>query len=453
MKRILSIVGLLALAACSPKLYPPTITVPDAYVHADRFSTDTARLIPSWWELFGDTTLNNLVVRALNNNRDLAVAASRVEQARANFKVVRSQYLPQVGLSVTAGADYTPQTKIVQSYAVEPTLSWEVSLFGALRNTKRSALNQVAATEWAYVGVQLSLAAEVASTYFALLEYELDLRLARRTYRLRRESAALIDSMFRYGMANGVALSQAQSLVYTAASDIPLYERAVEQTQLSLNTLLGETPRYVDNTGIGTNLLRDSIPAEIPVGLPSELLERRPDILEARYNLHKAAADAGVARSARFPSITLTARGGIAAATIEGLTAANPWAWQAAGSLVEPIFAFGKLKRAEQVAIEQYNQSALSYEQTVLTAFADVETALVAITTYRDQVNRYSQLVEANERIATMTQALYDSGFSNYLDVIDAQRELYASQMQLINLSAQQYINYVNLCKALGGGW
>ena len=445
--------AVLTLAACTPKFYPPQIATPESYVYGAGFSSDTTGVGERWWELFGDTTLDALVEQALANNRDVAVAAARVQQARANLKTVRAQYLPQIGAEATAEGEYTPETEIVQSYAVEPTLSWELSLFGALRNAKRAAKAEIAASEWALAGVRLSLAAEVATTYFTLLEYERDLSIARQTLRLRRESAALIDSMFRYGMSDGVALEQARSLVYTAEADIPQYERAVKQTRLSLDILLGETPQAADSTGAGLRLLVDRHPADIPVGLPSELLKRRPDIMEARYDMLQAAAEAGVARGARFPSIALTAKGGIASNSIKGLTAANPWAWDALGSLTQPLFAFGKLRRSELAAMERYTQAAKTYEQTVLTAFADVEKALVAIATYRGQAERYCELVVSNDRIATMTQALYRSGLSDYLDVIDAQRSLYQSQMGLVNLVAQQYINYVNLCKALGGGW
>lgn len=454
MKNLPSLLLLAALlAACTPRLYPPEVPVPERYIHAAGRTADTAEIASCWWRMFGDTTLNRLVERALENNRDLAAAVSRVEEARAELGVVEAQFLPQVGVGVSAGGDYAADTKIVQSYAIEPTLSWEVPLFGSLRNARRAALAQIAAQRWACAGVRLSLAAQVATTYFTLLEYERDLAIARRSYELRRESAALIDSMYRYGMSDGVALAQARSLVYTAESDIPLYERAVEQTRLSLGTLLGEAPAPAGTPGSGERLLRDTPPAAVPVGLPSELLERRPDIVEARYRVSQAAANVGAARSARFPSITLTARGGVAAASLRGLTSANPWVWEAAGSLVEPLFAFGKLRRSERVAEERYNQAARSYEQTVLTALQEVEQALVAIDTYRRQAARYAELVAANERIATMTEARFRSGFSAYLDVIDAQRELYDSQMQYVNLLARQRVNYVNLVKALGGGW
>ena len=232
--------AVLTLAACTPKFYPPQIATPESYVYGAGFSSDTTGVGERWWELFGDTTLDALVEQALANNRDVAVAASRVEEARQNLGVVRAQFLPQVGIGVTAEGEYTPQTKIVQTYAVEPSLSWEIALFGQLRNAKRAARAQIASSEWALRGVRLSLAAEVATTYFTLLEYERDLAIARRSCTLRRESAALIDSMFRYGMSDGVALEQARSLVYTAEADIPQYERAVKQTRLSLDILLGE---------------------------------------------------------------------------------------------------------------------------------------------------------------------------------------------------------------------
>lgn len=444
---------LFCTAACSPRLFAPQVATPEQYLFAAGFSQDTVSLDPAWWRLLGDTTLDSLVEHALTNNRDVAVAASRVEEARANLRIARAPFLPQVGLGVEAEGDYTPQTKIVQSYAVEPALQWEISLFGALRSANRAAKAEIAASEWALRGVRLSLAAEVVTTYFTLLEYERDLEIARRSFVLRQESAALIDSMFRYGMSDGVALEQARSLVYTAQADIPLYRRAVEQTRLSLGILLGETPRRTYPTGTGQRLLADFHPTNIPVGLPSELLQRRPDIMEARYTMLKAAASAGAARSARFPSIVLTAKGGVASDAVKGLTSANPWAWDAVGSLTQPIVAFGKLKSAERAAVERYNQSAKTYEQTVLTAFADVEKALVAVSTYRRQAERYKELVTSNGRIADMTRALYRSGLSDYLDVIDAERSLYQSQMQFVNLVAQQYINYAVLCKALGGGW
>ena len=251
----------------------------------------------------------------------------------------------------------------------------------------------------------------------------------------------------------GVALQQARSLVYTAAADIPTYRRAVAQMQLTLCTLLGENPQRPQDVGAGVRLMEDYRPVDVPVGLPSELLERRPDIMEAYYNMEAAAYKARYARSVRFPSIALTGAGGVAGNTLKEMTSGKPWVWSAVGQITQPLFAFGKLKRTEQAAVEVYKQQVYAYEQTVIEAFADVEKALVAITTYRDQTGRTGELLLSNDRVATMTRALYRSGLSDYLDVIDAERSLYQTQMELVNLVAQQYINYVTLCKALGGGW
>ena len=452
MKRVIPFL-LLFWTACGERLYVPNPPVPDDYLYARGFSQDSLPRDIRWWEVFCDTTLNRLEETALRNNRDLAAAASRVEAARLNLAVARAPYLPQFGAGITAEGDYLSDTKITQKYSVEPSVSWEISLFGTLRNADRAARAEILSTEWAYRGVLLSLTSEVATAYFTLLQYDRDLEIARRSYELRRQSAALIDSMFRYGMSNSVALEQARSLVYTAAADIPQYERAVEQTRLSLGILLGQNPRPADAALRGTNLTADYQPIEVPVGLPSDLLHRRPDIMEAFYDMRKAAAQVGVAHAVRFPSVSLTGSGGIFATSIKGLTSGNPWTWSAAGSITQPIFAFGKLKRQEQIAREQYIQSVYAYEQAIIQALADVEQALVSITTYRKQTERYAALVMANNDIAMKTKALYDSGMTAYLDVIDAERSLYESQMEFANLTAQQYINYVDLYKALGGGW
>lgn len=447
---LLSCVAL--FVGCVPKLYPPTVDVPETYHYGTPFRHDTLQIDTCWWRMFGDTTLNRLVERALRNNRDLWSTASRVEQAREQLRITRAEYLPSVGLEASAKGSYTRQTKIVQSYAVTPTLSWEVSLFGALRHTKRAARAEFAAALWNYRGVALALASEVATTYFTMLQYERDLLIATHTYALRRTSAALIDSLFTYGMSSGIDREQAYSQLYTAEADIPRYRSAIEQSRLALNLLLGEPPQRA-TYGVGGELLTDHLPEEIGIGLPSDLLRRRPDVMASYHTLQQAAAKAGIARAARFPSLLLTADGGIGASSIKGLIASNPAVWTAAGALTAPLLAFGSLKAEERVAVEAYNEAASNYEQTVLTAFSDVEQVLSTLAANRLETERYRELVASYTRIDEMAHALYRNGMVNYLDVIDAERTLYAARMELVNLVAQQYINYVTLCKALGGGW
>lgn len=453
MKRVLILFLAGLLMACSPRLAPPQITARAEYLYGEGFSSDTLSLQRDWWRLFGDTTLNRLVERALAHNRNLQVALSRIEETRHNLAVVRASFLPDVGVTLSAEGNYTKATKTTQQYAAEWNLSWELPLFESLKHTSDAARAEWGQAVWNYRGVELSLAAEVASIYFTLLQYERDLLIANRTYTLRRESASLIDSLFHYGMATGVEREQALSLVYSAEADIPRYRSAVEQTRLSLSVLTGDPPMPYADEGVGLELLTDDRPESLAIGVPSELLQVRPDIMQARFALDAAAAEAGLARSNRFPSIALTAKAGVGATTIKGLTSSNPFVWNALGALSQPVFNFKRLKRSEQIAIERYKQAALNYEQTVLEAFSDVETTLSTIEANRIETDRYTELVVAYRHILEMAYALYRNGMADYLDVIDAERTLYTAQMELVNLLAQDYINYVTLCKALGGGW
>lgn len=446
-----TIAVLLIAVGCNPKLYEPEIVVPEQYIYAVGSQRDSLALADDWWRMFGDTTLNTLIERALAVNRNLEVAVSRIEEARDNLRIASSEFLPSVDVGVSAGA--SGSGSVTQAYKILPTISWEIPLFGSLRYTSNAARANMAYAEWQWRGVRLSLAAEVATTYFTLLQYKRDYEIALRSSQLRKESAALIDSIFQRGMATGLNLERAKNLVYTAEADIPVYDRAIRQTLLSLNVLLGEMPDSADYANLGTRTITDYQPLVIPAGVPSDILHRRPDVMSAYWQMEQAAANVGIARSERFPSISLTAEGGRSSVKIGELFKGDSWYWSVLGSLAQPIFGFGTLRRKEMAAREQYRQSVLSYEQAYIEAVSDVESALVSIAAYRDETVRYRQLVESNMRVAILTSALYDNGLSAYLDVIDAERTLYDSQMQYSNIVAQQYINYVNLCKALGGGW
>ncbi|MBQ1958175.1 MAG: TolC family protein, partial [Alistipes sp.] len=194
-------------------------------------------------------------------------------------------------------------------------------------------------------------------------------------------------------------------------------------------------------------------PTDIPVGLPSDLLARRPDLMKSWYELQAAAAKVGIARSNRFPSIALTTDGGLIGSTVKELFTSGYWSWGAAAQLAQPIFSFDRLKRKEQIARVEYEDAVLEYEKSVLTALKEVESSLVGISTYKSQAKQYAEYVDANKRIAELTMALYRNGMNNYLDVISTQQTWYNSQMQLIGLISEQYINYANLVMALGGGW
>ena len=448
MKRIVIIFSLIAVA-CNPKLQKPTVVVPQSYLYGGY--SDSVAIEDGWWKIFGDTILNNLITTALESNYDLQSAVSKIEEAKANMKVTRSTFLPSFDLGRSATVSES-DGNITQQYVLEPYMSWEIPLFGNLKATTTAAKADIEYAKWQYEGVRLSLVAEVATTYFTLLQYQRNLNTARESSRLRRETATLVDSLYVHGMATKLNREQAYSLLYTSDADIPLYERAIAQTKLSLNLLLGSEPEPMDDI-TSDNMITDRyIPIAIPVGLPSDLLYRRPDVMSSYASLKAAAATAKLARIERFPTLLLTGEGGVVSGDIAKLFTKGSWVWNAVLSLTQPLYRFGALRSGERAAVERYNQALIAYQKSFLTALSDVETALVAISTYREQLERYRSLVSANYSINMLTNQLYLNGLSAYLDVIDAERTLYNSQMEYSNLIATQYINYINLCKALGGG-
>ncbi|MFR9554849.1 MAG: efflux transporter outer membrane subunit [Rikenellaceae bacterium] len=451
MRKLVLLSAAALCASCSLNLREAQVELPQEYIYNYCWPCDEGEVSARWWEAFEDPCLNSLVELSMRQNHNLAAAMAAVNQSRYYIKVARSTFLPSLEFDPTAELYHELKTE-VHEYTVAPTISWEISLFGELRNTKRAAMAAMLQEEWNLRGVWLSLSAEVATSYFTLLQYQRNLHIATRSYELRRTATALVDSMYRYGMSNGTDLMQARSLVYSAQIEMQKYERAVASTALSLSTLVGELPKPLDWRAKGSELIRNSLPVDLPVGLPSSLLERRPDVMKSYYAMVRAAAEVGVSRAERYPSITITGSGGIYATSLEGLTEGNPLYWSATGSLTQPIFSWGALRRKELIEREKYEASCEEYEQTVLEALAEVEKALVTISTYSSQTAATTALVVANARIAENSSALYRSGLGDYLSVIDAERELYASQVSLVEMVAQQYINYIDLFKALGGG-
>lgn len=464
----IKVIATLAIAmcftiACAPRLATSQDTPPEEWIYGDKLqqeeststsNTDSLTLPQNWWEMFQDTTLNDLVVYAILNNRDVAATATTIEAAKQNIRSVRATYLPSLGVEIIGEVTNNKYESKAQEYTIAPTLDWEISLFGALRQTSKKAKAEAAESEWAFNAIRLSIAAEVATTYFTLLQAICSQQIAIDSYRLRAQETALIDSMFRYGMSNIVALEQARSLTFTALSDIGVYNRAVEQSRMTLSLLLGENPgETTRNIGKTHNIMTMELPPMIPLGLPSDLVERRPDVQQSYYKMSAAAAAVGIARAARYPLLSISASGGIYGTTLKSLTSDKPWMWSALGELTQTVLNFGGLKSKEKMAHAKYMESMYNYEQSMLTAFTDVEKALIAIDTYALERSATTQLVQANTLISQCVGALYKSGMSDYLDVIDAERSLYSSQMTLVSVIAEQYISYIDLCKALGGGY
>ncbi len=442
---------MLTFSSCATRLEAPNLDMPNSFLYQDAVVSEEEELEGRWWQIYNDPALDSLMEQALECNRDLAVAALRIEAARYELSVARSEYLPSLGAAFSVGAESTARERNVYNFALQPTVSWNVSLFGALKHTRRESQANILSSEWSYRGVLLSLTKEVAESYFTLSQAAQSLQIAQHSLALREKQAMLISQMQQQGFATSLALEQAQSLVFVARADVSKYERAVVQSNLSLSTLLGSMPRS-DMIKPAT-LSIEALPAIPEVGVPSDVFSRRPDVMESYYDLQAAAARVGIARSNRFPTISLTGSGGLLSTAAQHLFADGDWEWSATAGITQPIFSFGRLKRNEQIARSEYEQAVKSYEQTVITAVEEVESALIAIATLKAQIASYNAYVIANQRIADLTRAMYEQGFDDYLDVISTAQTWYESQLSLITLVAQQYVNYAELVMALGEGW
>ncbi|MFI3322300.1 MAG: efflux transporter outer membrane subunit [Rikenellaceae bacterium] len=455
MKKIfIYISAIIIIAGCSPKLSSPEVEIARKYSYSTVENEKPIVENENWWEIFGDATLNNLIEKALENNQDALIALSKIEQAYLQYGVDRAAYLPQFSFDLSAENEYIRPLDNQPEYGIKPTVSWQISLFGALKNATKAAKSDILAQEYNYNGIMLALTGEVAKSYFSLIQYRQSVEISKVTYKNRLKSMAIIDSLVNYGMSTSLELKQAKGLTSTAAAAIHQYERAAAKEQSALSILLGESPRFIA-TDIDYSGGYDSLPEYIPSGLPINLLERRSDIMQDYALLQAAAAKVGIARAARFPSISITASGGLISTVLKNLVSSNPYAlgWTGLFSVATPIFQFGKLKKSELIAVESYEQAILEYRNTIFTAISDVENALISISTLREQNKMYKELVESNKDIQFMTSKLYLEGMVDYLNLLDAERTLYSSQLEYSSLLAQKYSAYVDMFLALGGGY
>lgn len=444
---VLLLSSTLFMGSCAVPLDNPQVEVPESYLFQDAVVQQGEELQGAWWQIYDDPTLDSLIRCALAGNKNLAIAASKIEAAEYALSQAKAAFLPELGVEARGEVNGVKAEREYE-FALQPTVSWNVSLFGALRHTRREAQANMLSTTWAYRGVQLSLTNQVAKAYFTIRQYSKNLSIAERSLSLRKEQAQLIEKMQQQGFSTGLDLDQARSLVYAAEADVAQYRRALAQSELSLSTLLGEMPEV--GVDIPADLTVEQLPRAVTMGIPSTLLVRRPDIMQAYYELQAAAAKVGIAHSNRFPSLALTGEGGLMSNSVKSLFAQGYWAWGASAGVAQTLFSFKRLKRAEQIARSGYEEAVLEYEQQVLEALEEVESALVAISTYEEQIARYEEFVAANSRIATLTRALYERGLDDYLDVISTEQTWYESQMSLVGLVAQQYMNYATLAMALG---
>jgi multidrug efflux system outer membrane protein len=455
--------GLLATAAvllggCTlgPDYERPELELPASFVQPVEEGASFANA--PWWELFDDPELKYLVELALIENQDLGIAVARIEEFRALLGITRADQFPTVDIAASGGRQNPSQNAFpgnltdgfIDNYRLSGDVFYEVDLFGRFRRSTEAARADLLAIEENRRNITISLISSVASTYMLLRDLDAQLEIARRTEATRAESLRIITARFEQGTLPRLDVNQAEIQLAVASAAIAAAERAVAQTEHSLSVLIGRNPGPINR---GLSLKEQTIPPDIPAGLPSELLQRRPDVLASEASLAAQTARIGVAEALRWPSISLTGSLGFESADLSSLTDSGSDIWSFGGGIVQPLFNSGRNRARVEAEIARQEQALLSYEQTVLRAFAEVEDALVAVRTFRMEHEARTMQVTAARSAATLSRARYDGGVTSYLEVLDIERSLFNAELSE-SQTLRLYINsIIELFKALGGGW
>ena len=451
--RIVTLMIIVSLTGCAmgPDFKKPVLETPHNFRFSDSESKEAVNL--NWWELFDDPVLYSLVVMALTDNKDLMIAASRIEEARAALGFTKADQYPRLDLEGSARAgNFTGVSRSSttdKSAYIAPVLSWEIDFWGKYRRSTEAARSELMASEYSLRTVEISLISEVVSTYFLLLDYHQRLKISKQTLDSRRYSLDIIQKRFDKGIIPEIDLNQAQIQKEIAAGAIPLYQRLIANTENALSILMGKFPGEIKT---GNDLNQQAVPPDIPSGLPSNILERRPDIAEAMYLLEAQTARIGVAQALRFPAITLTGLFGVASAELSSISTDGD-IWSVGGGLFGPLFDFKKNLQRVEIEKERTKQALYRYENRVLFAFREVSDALHDIQTYKKQISAVERKFKAAQNAATLSKMRYDKGVTSYLEVLETERTLFDVGLELSQLKQQFYNAYVRLYKALGGGW
>jgi len=452
---------LLSSCAVGPNYKRPAVQVPNQFRSADPLADTRSLAELKWFDLFEDAVLKQLVTSALERNFDLRMAAERVLQARAQLGVTRSDQFPTSDLAAdfvanrgsSAGAIpfIARGTNLDVSYTqVGFSLGWELDLWGRLRRLTEAARAQYLASEEARQGVITTLISDVTSAYFSLRELDLELEIARKTRAIAEDSLRLTQLRHKQGAATGLDVHQAEQFLYTATAQIASTERAISQTENVLSLLLGNSPSDIPR---GKTLVEFQAPPQVPPGVPSALLERRPDIRQAERILIAANAQIGAARAQYFPQVSLTGFLGGQSRALTDLFSGPARSWSFAPGALLPIFNAGRIRSTVRFTEAQQREALISYERTIQNAFREVSDALIG---YRKTVEQRAQqelLVEALRETERLSTLRYRGGLDSYLQVLDAERNLFQGELTLARLRQQELDAIVQLYRALGGGW
>lgn len=451
--RLLLLITFTALMSCSAvkKLSKPEIELPEA---SDGFSLDSITIADlGWWEFYGDEYLKEILEKVLKENKRLLIAAERVEQAQYLYKVEKSKLLPELSFTLPWNHEtnhyYKELDLIDPEIGVKAAISWEADLFGSLRWNKKKSMAQFKATVEDERAMRMVLVAETASAYFRLVALDTELAIVKSTMATREEGVRLAKLRFNGGLTSETVYQQAQVQYATAAALIPNLEYNIRVAENQLLLLMGELPNQPVKR---SSALKDNtLPERLPLGIPSTLLERRPDIKSSANQLEAAVANVGYTYAKRFPSLQISLIGGLEDNDFKHLFR-SPFTY-VAENFVAPLVDFGKRKNTYKAAVSAYNQAKLTYENKVLEAFNEVDNALTRYNSARLAVVKDSELLEAADKYQDLTWKQYRGGTINYIDVLDAQRRYLEAQIARMNAIRDEHLALIQLYKALGGGW
>lgn len=456
MRRLVLCWTVLLLAGCSfaPEYQRPKMEMPSAWRNEVQGETPDVR----WWRRFEDPVLTELVEEALTANRDIAAAAARVDYARSQLGLARAEQLPLLsgqGRAVPTWVDNTRAGVGESTHAGLFNAAWELDFWGKYRNAAEAARAQLLGTEAAQAGMRLSIAAQTANGYFLLRSLDSQLETAERTLKTREDALEIYMAQYEQGLISELDITQAKTVVETARTALYRTRASVDAAEAALQALAGRSPRAIMDDRVKRGLALEELPAPpvIPAGVPSDLLTRRPDIIQAEQTLIAANADIGVARAAWFPSISLTAMFGVISSELHTLLS-NPlqtWSYGATGTV--PIVDFGRVLFSVEGAEARQREAAALYEKTVQEAFRDIRDALARQREADNIVRSLEKSVEQYRLARDLARSRYDNGYSSYLEVLDAERSLFQSEMDLASARSDRLTAVVNVCLALGGGW
>jgi multidrug efflux system outer membrane protein len=459
---ILLIAGAAAGCTVGPDYKRPIVTVPDTYRGAAPLEPTAPDAVSigdqAWWDLFQDEQLQELIRTALQQNFDMRIAATRILQARAQLGTTRADQFPTVDAGASASRTRAPKSTVpfpldpyqINDFQLTASVAWEIDFWGKFRRATEAARASLLASEWGRRAVATSLISQVASAYFEMRAFDRQLDVATRTLSSRRESLRLTEISASGGATSLVDVRQAEQLVFNAAATISDLERQIAQQENYISVLLGRNPSDVPR---GATLEQQAHVPEVPVGLPSALLERRPDVREAEQLLVAANANIGVARAAYFPQISLTGNGGVQSAALSSLFTTPAGLWSFGAGLTQPIFNAGRTRSRVALSKAQQEEAVLAYQQTIQQSLREVSDALVGYRKGRDFREQQQLLNRAAADARRLADIRYRGGATSYLEVLDSDTRMFSAELGVTQAELSELLSLVQVYRALGGGW